>query len=110
MLRRAVRNRYLYGEEHEKTLHAANNYASALRDLQHFEEAKALMRKMMPVARRVNGDSNDLSLYMRANYARALYDDPAATLDDLRDAVTIYEETDRIARRVFGSASNGSGY
>ena len=34
----------------------------------------------------------------------ALYDDPAATLDDLRDAVTIYEETDRIARRVFGSA------
>ena len=33
-----------------------------------------------------------------------LFDDPAATLDDLREAVTMYEETERIARRVFGGA------
>ena len=30
--------------------------------------------------------------------------DPAATLDDLREAVTKVEETERIARRVLGSA------
>ena len=29
-------------------------------------------------------------------------DDPDATLDDLREAVTTLEETERIARRVFG--------
>ena len=32
------------------------------------------------------------------------YDDPAATLDDLREAVTTLAETERIARRVLGSA------
>ena len=34
----------------------------------------------------------------------ALFEDPAATLDDLREAVTTLEETTRIARRVFGGA------
>ena len=41
---------------------------------------------------------------MRKWYAQALYNDPAATLDDLREAVTTLEETDRIARRVLGGA------
>ena len=30
--------------------------------------------------------------------------DPGATLDDLREAVTTLEHTERIARRVFGGA------
>ena len=34
----------------------------------------------------------------------ALYDDPAGTLDDLRESVTTLEETARTARRVFGGA------
>ena len=42
---------------------------------------------------------------MRFNYARALYDDPGATLDDLREAVTTLEDSERIARRVFGSVN-----
>ena len=33
-----------------------------------------------------------------------LYKDDGATLDDLREAVTTLEETDRTARRVFGGA------
>ena len=37
-------------------------------------------------------------------YARALYKDPAASLDDLREAVTTLEDAGRIARRVFGGA------
>ena len=45
-----------------------------------------------------------LTLRTRWNYARALYEDPAATLDDLREAVTMLEETTRIARRVMGGA------
>ena len=36
--------------------------------------------------------------------AFALYEDPAATLEDLRKAVTTLEDAERIARRVFGGA------
>ena len=38
------------------------------------------------------------------NYAEALYKDEAATLDDVREAVTTLEETERTARRVMGGA------
>ena len=37
-------------------------------------------------------------------YATSLSLDSAATLDDLREAVSTLEETERIARRVFGGA------
>ena len=40
----------------------------------------------------------------RWNYARALCEDPAATLDDLNEAVTTLEDAGRIARRVLGGA------
>ncbi len=43
-----------------------------------------------------------MMLRMRRVYARALYEDPGATLDDLREAVTTIEDLKRIARRVFG--------
>ena len=89
---------------HEATLLAANNYAWGLVLLERYEEAKSLMRKTMPVARRVLGEGNDLTLKMRAIYAEALYRDPAATLEDLRLAVNTLEGTERTARRVLGSA------
>ena len=41
---------------------------------------------------------------MRMNYTRALYVDSGATLDDLREAATALEDTERTARRVLGSA------
>ena len=41
---------------------------------------------------------------MRWNYARALYEDVGATLDDLREAVATLEDTERTARRVLGGA------
>ena len=40
---------------------------------------------------------------MRATYAKALYEDDSATLDDLREAVDTLEDSERIARRVLGS-------
>ena len=39
---------------------------------------------------------------MRWIYARALYEDPAATLADLREAVETLEEVEPTARRVLG--------
>ena len=41
---------------------------------------------------------------MRCTYAETLYVDPNATLDDLREAVTMIEDLERIARRVLGGA------
>ena len=94
----------LMGEEHPKTLNAANNYAVSLTALERFEEARSLIRKMTPVARRVLGESHDLTLKMRMNYAHALYNDDDPTLDDIREAVGTLEEIERTARRVLGGA------
>ena len=105
-MRRDVYSGYLRcaGEENPQALEAANNYADSLGALQRFEEARSVLRKAKPVARRVLGESNDITLRLRMNYARALFADPAATLDDLREAVNTIEDTQRIARRVFGDA------
>ena len=94
----------LNGEEHRETLVAANNYAMSLLYLSHFQEAKSLLRKTAPVARRVLGEANDLTLKMRWCYAQTLYMDPNATLDDRREGVTTLEDAERTARRVFGGA------
>ena len=81
-----------------------NNYANTLIGLKRFEEAKALLRKTIPVARRVLGKSYDPTLKMRCVYGFALYQDPAVTLDDFREAVETLEDAARIARRVLGGA------
>jgi hypothetical protein len=82
----------------------SNNYVNSLLQLRHFEEAKSLLRKSIPVARRVMGTGNLDTLRLRWNYAMALYRDPAATLDDLREAVTTLEDTVRVVRRLMGGA------
>ena len=94
----------LVGEEDERTLRAANNYAASLLNLERFEEGRALLLKVVSVARRVLGDNNRLTFRMRWCYAMALYEDPAATLDDLREAKTRLEELAPYARRVLGGA------
>ena len=94
----------LNGEEHRESLIAAKNLATTLGELRRFEEAKALMRKTTPVARRVLGESNRITLAMRLLYAQSLYKDDGSTLDDLREAVATLVETVRTARRVFGGA------
>ena len=62
------------------------------------------MRKMTPAARRVLGDKDRLTLKIRWAYGLSLYKDAGATLDDLREAVTTFEDAGRIARRVLGGA------
>jgi hypothetical protein len=106
LLQRDVYSRCLRvdGEEDGRTFIAATSCANSLLDLKRFEEAKSLLRKTAPVARRVLGDSEKLTLRMRLIYTKALYMDPGATLDDLREAVTTIEDAERIARRVLGGA------
>jgi chromosome condensin MukBEF MukE localization factor len=105
-LRQEVYSEYLKlnGEEHLDTLIEAGNYAGSLIDLQRFKEAKSQFLKTIPVARRVLGDGNEVTLGIRCNYASAFYNNPGATLDDLREAVATLGETERTARRVLGGA------
>ena len=94
------------GEEDRETLLEAHNFALSLVNdrVRKFGEAKSLLRKTIPAARRVLGDSSDLTLTMRKIYGQSLYLDDSSTPDDLREAVTTLEDTERIARRVLGGA------
>ena len=94
----------LHGEEDEETLIAALNYSSSLVELRRFEKVKSLLRRTTPVAQRVLGANHDHTLRMRSIYARTLYINGGATLDELREAVTTFEDVGRIARRVLGGA------
>ena len=85
-----------------KTVLAANNYAGSLVTLRRFEEAKMLLRKTMPVAQRVLGKCHDLTLKLRWLYAKTLYRNDSATLEDIREAVNTLEDAGRTARRVLG--------
>ena len=95
-------NLKLNGTEHRSTLLAASNYAVSLLRLKHFKEVKTVMCPMLPVARRVLGENDDLTLVLRQTYALAFYKDAGATLDELRESVETLEDTARIRRRVFG--------
>ena len=94
----------LYGAQNRHTFIPANNYATSLISLERFEEAKVLLRKTMPVARRVLGEGCEATLIIRLNYAKAFYRDTGATHDDLREAVTTLEELETTARRVLGGS------
>ena len=94
----------LHGEEHERTFTVANNYALSLNGLQRFKETKSLLRRTLPVMRRVLGENDIITLKTRWLYARALLLDTSATLDDLQEGVTTLEDAEPTARRVLGGA------
>ena len=79
-----------------------------LKQLNRFNEIKALLVGTIPVARRVLGESHDTTLTIRSLYAEALCRDPGATLDDIREGVATLEEIGPTARRVFGGAHPGT--
>ena len=76
--------------------------ADALVNLERFEEAKSLLRRTRPVARRVLGESNVITLKLLWVHAQTLYKDDSATLADLRGLVNTLEDSARVACRVYG--------
>ena len=94
----------LFGEQHKRTAIEAINYATILIRVGHSEEAKALLLKTIPVARRALGENDETTLKIRGIYANTLFADGGATLDELREAVTTLEDVETIARRVLGGS------
>ena len=93
----------LHGEEHRHTIVEASNLANLLLASGSRDEARSILRKMIPVAQRSLGEDR-LTLRMRSVYAVTVCDDDSATLDELRETVTSLVETERTARRVLGAA------
>ena len=93
----------LYGENHQETIWSAGYLANSLYRTRRFDEGKALLRKVIPVARRVLGKGNIDVVRLRWSYGCFLYRAPDATLDDIREAVATLEETYGTVRRVFGA-------
>ena len=58
----------------------------------------------MPVARRVLGEGDQLTLKIRWIYAQVLFANPSATLDDRREGATTLNNLAQTARRVLGGA------
>ena len=93
----------LHGENHQETIWSAGYLANSLYRTRRFDEGKALLRKVIPVARRVLGKGNIDTIRLRWSYGLFLFRSPDATLDDIREAVATMEETYGTVRRVFGA-------
>ena len=73
-----------------------------LLSLERHDEAKPILRKAIPNARRTLGAEHDLTLNFRDIYGRCLYRDDNASRDDVVEAIEIFEDVQRRTRRVFG--------
>ena len=93
----------LYGEEHESTLRAANNYAMTLLRQKRFNEAKRMLHKVAPVARRILGTEHELTLSIREDLCRATLDG-GSSAEEKREALRMLEDVAGIMRRVLGAA------
>ena len=82
----------------------ACNHASLLKQLNRFNEIKALLVGTIPVARRVLGENHEMTLRMRWQYAISLHDDDCATLADHREAVETLDSVAKSWKRVFGES------
>ena len=83
---------------------SASNSAAVLQELERFEEARSLLCRTMPVARRVLGKSHEVAIKMLWTHAMILYEDDTATLDDLRKLVNTLDDAARGARQVYGNS------
>ena len=77
-------------------------FAAELHSLEHHTEAKRILLKVIPNARRTLGAEHDLTLNLREIYGNFLYQDPSASRGDVVDAIEIFEDVQRRVRRVFG--------
>ena len=68
-----------------------------------FEEAKRLLRKTTPVARRVLGTEHELSLSLREDLSRATLEGESPA-EDKREALRMLEDVAGVMRRVMGPA------
>ena len=91
------------GERDEQTFRAASNLALVLsRSREHQVEAKELLRKVIPLSRRVQGEDHFYTLKMQWTYGDVLSSAPGATREDCLEAEKILEKVFGRYKRMLG--------
>ena len=78
-------------------------------DLKRFGDAKAFLLDRIPEAIRALGKDHDLAFKMQRMYARCLYKNDGASLEDITAAVATLEDIDRLMTRVYGASHPQTG-
>ena len=105
-LRRAVYNKRLakHGPMDALVIGDALSIALSLVEDYFFEEAKTLLRDLIPKAESVLGNQHQNTLVVRELYAKALYKHCDANLAEVREAIATLKDVHRMTRQVFGSS------
>ena len=99
------------GEAHPEAIREGMNMAAAMigmpqgatvHERVHIREAKKFLLEQLPLAQRVLGAEDRVTLGIRREYARALYVDEKASPDELRESEEILDDLCRTSRRVLG--------
>ena len=83
---------------------SAINLSVSLRNQGRCEEAKSLLRKVLPEALRLHGPDHDTTLVIRRALVRTVFQDPESSLAELRQAEADFSDVCRRARRIFGAS------
>ena len=92
----------LKGKQHAESITECGNLVINLLELRRFEEAKRLLREVIPVARRVLGNEHNLTLSLCEDLSRATLLDVESSANENREAVRALEDTLGVMRRVLG--------
>ena len=92
----------MVGPSHELTINCAQNLVNALGKSGHFAEAKALLREQIPNMRKLGPDHIG-TISLRLLLGKCLDNIKVTSRSDVEEAVAIFEDADRRARRVLGS-------
>ena len=81
---------------------SAINYGSSLNDLERYTECRAELSDILQDARSGLAADNTLLAELGNTYAAALQFDPDGSLEDMIEAIAIFEESVQVLRRVNG--------
>ena len=84
------------------TIFAGSNLVGSLVNVKRYAEARALLKTIIPTARRSPGDNHPITLNLRGSWAQAIYMDSRASDEERVDAVATCEDCVRISLRVMG--------
>ena len=83
---------------------AGEGVCISLKNTGRYEEAKSLLREVLPEALRTFGPDHDTTLVFRRALVRTVLRDPESSLAELRQAEADLRDVSRRTRRVFGTS------
>mmetsp|Transcript_14232 Transcript_14232/g.44062 ORF Transcript_14232/g.44062 Transcript_14232/m.44062 type:complete len:118 (+) Transcript_14232:3-356(+) len=94
----------MLGVSHEGTILTGNNLSSYLTLCGHFGEARTFAREQLALATESLGPTHQSTIFASVRLCGSLVEDPAATHDDLNEAVSLAEDALQKRRRILGPA------